>query len=87
MKRVTIVLPDELAELVDREALRRQTSFSKVVQQLILQSLSGAGETSREIPWSGLFHDQGMGPAEHLDEKLAADWADDLDRDRVVHEP
>jgi hypothetical protein len=82
MKRTTITLPDDLAELVDREALRRQTSFSGVVRQFILQGLSGAGEKPREISWAGLFHDPGMAPAEGLEEKLAADWADDLDRDR-----
>jgi Ribbon-helix-helix protein, copG family len=82
MKRATITLPDNLADLVDREAVRRQTSFSEVVRQFIVQGLSGAGEKPREIPWAGLFNDPDMVPAERLDEELAAHWADDLDRDR-----
>ena len=82
MKRATITLPDDLADLVDREARRRQTSFSEVVRQFILQGLSGSEEKPREIPWAGLFHDPDMIPAERLDEELAAHWADDLDRDR-----
>ena len=82
MKRATITLPDELAELVDREAVRRQTSFSEVVRQYIVQGLSGSEERPREIPWAGLFHDPDMIPAERLDEELAKHWADDLDRDR-----
>lgn len=82
MKRTTITLPDDLADLVDREARRRQTSFSEVVRQFILQGLSGSEKKPREIPWAGLFHDPEMIPAERLDEELAAHWADDLDRDR-----
>lgn len=82
MKRATITLPDDLADLVDREARRRQTSFSEVVRQFILQGLSGSEQKPREIPWAGLFHDPDMVPAERLDEELAAHWADDLDRDR-----
>jgi len=82
MKRATITLPDDLAELVDREAARRQTSFSEVVRQFILQGFSGKNEKPREIPWAGLFNDPDMIPAERLDEELAAHWADDLDRDR-----
>jgi hypothetical protein len=82
MKRATITLPDDLAELVDREALRRQTSFSEVVRQFISQGLSGLNENPRKIPWAGLFSDPEMIPAERLDEELAERWADDLDRDR-----
>jgi ribbon-helix-helix CopG family protein len=79
MKRSTVSLPDELADLVSREAARRQISFSEVIRQLIIQGLS---ETPREIPWAGLFHDPDMAPAERLDEELAKTWADDLSRDR-----
>lgn len=82
MKRATITLPDELAELVDREARRRQTSFSEVVRQYIVLGLSGSEEKPREIPWAGLFQDPDMIPAERMDEELAARWADDLARDR-----
>lgn len=82
MKRATITLPDDLAELVDREAARRQTSFSEVVRQFILQGFAGSNEKPRDIPWAGLFNDPDMVPAERLDEELATHWADDLDRDR-----
>lgn len=82
MKRATITIPDDLAELVDREAVRRQTSFSEVVRQFIVQGLSGAGEKPREIPWAGLVNDPSLAPAERLDEELAKHWAHDLDRDR-----
>jgi Arc/MetJ-type ribon-helix-helix transcriptional regulator len=82
MKRTTITLPDDLADLVDREARRRQTSFSEVVRLFIVQGLSGSKEKPRQIPWAGLFHDPDMIPAERMEEELAAHWADDIDRDR-----
>lgn len=82
MKRATITLPDDLADLVDREAQRRQTSFSEVVRQYIVLGLSGSEEKPREIPWAGLFQEPDMIPAERMDEELAARWADDLTRDR-----
>ena len=82
MKRATITLPDDLAEMVDREARRRQTSFSEVVRQFITEGLAGTEKKPREIPWAGLFHDPDMVPAERMDEELAGHWADDLDRDR-----
>jgi hypothetical protein len=82
MKRATITLPDDLAELVDREAVRRQTSFSEVVRQSIVQGFSGSGEKPREIPWAGIVDNPDMVPAELMDEELAKHWADDLHRDR-----
>ena len=81
MKRTTITLPHEVAELVNLEAQRRHTSASEVVRQLVLQSLSRSSEKPRQIPWAGLFSDPDL-PAERLDEALSEHWADDIDRDR-----
>jgi Arc/MetJ-type ribon-helix-helix transcriptional regulator len=75
MKRVTITLSDDLAELVDSEAQRRQTSVSEVIRRFITLGLAGSRERPREIPWAGLFNDPGMTPAEHMDEALAKTWA------------
>ena len=82
MKRTTITLPDELAELIAREAQRRRTSVSGVIRTLLAESLGGSDEKPREIPWAGLFSDPGMPAAERVDEALADGWADDIDRDR-----
>ncbi|HEX9671204.1 MAG TPA: CopG family transcriptional regulator [Thermoanaerobaculia bacterium] len=82
MKRTTVSLPDDVAELVDAEARRRRTSVSEVVRDAIVLGLSGARETPDQIPWAGLFHDPKMVPAERLDEVLKAHWADDIHRDR-----
>jgi|1186.fasta_scaffold262740_1 hypothetical protein len=82
MKRATITLPDDLADLVDSEAQRRQTSVSEVIRGFITIGLAGSPERPRQIPWAGLFNDPGMTSAEHLDEALAKTWANDIDRDR-----
>ena len=74
-------MTDEIAELVAREARRRETSVSAVVRQLILEGLAGTGERPREIPWAALFDDPGMVPGADIDD-LAERWADDIDRDR-----
>jgi hypothetical protein len=82
MRRTTVTLPDEIAEMLDSEARRRRTTISEVVRQLVVQGFSGSPEKPRPIPWAGLFHDPGMIPAEHLDQILQESWADDIDRDR-----
>ena len=82
MKRTTITLPDEMAELVAREAQRRRTSVSEVIRTLLAEGLGGSDEKPREIPWAGLFSDPEMPAAVRVDEALADRWADDIDRDR-----
>ncbi len=81
MKRTTITLPDAVADLVAREARRRETSVSAVVRQLILDGLTGSQKQPREIPWAAIFDDPGMAGAE-IDDRLAERWVDDIDRDR-----
>ncbi|HET9228525.1 MAG TPA: CopG family transcriptional regulator [Thermoanaerobaculia bacterium] len=82
MKRTTITLPDDLSDLVDLEARRRQTSVSEVIRTFILEGLAGTVAKPREIPFAGLFHDPGMVAGETIDEALKLHWADDIDRDR-----
>lgn len=82
MKRTTITLPDDLSDLVDLEARRRQTSVSEVIRTFILEGLAGTAAKPREIPFAGLFHDPGMVAGETIDEALKLHWADDIDRDR-----
>jgi len=82
MKRTTITLPEELAELIAREAQRRRTSVSGVIRTLLAEALGGSNEKPRVIPFAGLFSDPKMPVASRLEEALADGWADDIDRDR-----
>jgi hypothetical protein len=82
VKRTTISLPDDLAELAQSEARRRGTSVSAVVRGLIEQELAPPKEGPRSVPWIGLFDDPGAPSGADLEEYLADHWADDIDRDR-----
>lgn len=82
MRRTTITLTEDLAELLDDEARRRRTSVSAVVRQLVADSLLGSADRPREIPWAGIVDDPGGPPARELDEVLSREWTDAIDRDR-----
>jgi predicted transcriptional regulator len=82
MKRTTITLTDELAELVAAEANRRRMTVSELMRHLIRESLVGTPEKPRDIPWAGLIDDPAMVRAEEMDDALSKNWANDIDRDR-----
>jgi hypothetical protein len=82
MKRTTITLTDELAELLAREAERRRMTVSELMRNLITESLLGSQEKPRDIPWAGLVDEPAMVRAENIDEVLSKTWADDINRNR-----
>lgn len=82
MKRTTISLSDDLAELVDDEARRRRTSVSALVRDLISEGLVGTIDRPREIPWAGIVDDPQAPPARDADAVLAREWPGAIDRDR-----
>ncbi|MBI3925923.1 MAG: ribbon-helix-helix protein, CopG family [Armatimonadetes bacterium] len=82
MKRTTITLPDDLADIVAMEARRQGTSVSGLIQQLVRQSLMGTPERRRQIPWAGIFHDSEMIAGDQVEQALAESWPDEIDRDR-----
>ena len=82
MKRITIALSDELAELVEREARRQSASVSEVIRRLLSQALVGTEEGPRKIPWAGIVNNPSLVHGKDIDEKLDRDWGDDIVRDR-----
>ena len=82
MKRKTITLSDELAKLVEREAQRREVSFSEMIRQLITEKLVATAEHSRTIPWAGIVNDPGLVCGERIDETLGQEWSKDIALDR-----
>lgn len=82
MRRTTVTIPDDVAEILAREARRRDTSVSALVREFIEEGLDLTQDRPRAIPWAGLFDDAEMVPARHLDDELKRHWADDIDRDR-----
>lgn len=82
MKRTTISLPDDLAELIEHEAKRQGVSVSEWIRRAVRKAVLGGDSGTRPIPWAGIFDDPTMVRARDLDTELEQSWADDLDRDR-----
>ena len=81
MTRITISLPDELADRLRLDAERRQTSVSDVVRILVGEGLGLNSAAKRRLPFAALF-DAPEGPfARDIDQELEG-WADAIDRDR-----
>jgi len=79
MKRTTVSLPDDLAGCVEREAARRRTSVSEVVRVALAEHL-GLNKP-RTFSFIGIIDCAELPDAAHMDEYLAAHWADDIARD------
>ena len=82
MRRTTIALTDEVADLLSEEARRRRTSVSAVARELLTEGLVGSEAKPREIPWAGIIDDPAMPAARDLEEILEREWPDAIDRDR-----
>lgn len=81
MKRTTITLPEDLAEVVDREAARRRVSVSEVVRSALAAQLVGSPGTPRPLPFAGLGRSGFPDLARRVDEILDEDWVRDTRRD------
>lgn len=82
MRRTTITLPDEVADLLSEEARRRRTSVSAVARELLTEGLVGSEAKPREIPWAGIIDDPHVPPARDLEKLLEREWPDAIDRYR-----
>ena len=80
MKRTTISLPDELADLVKREARRRATSVSALTKDALSAYLGVGSREPRRIPFAGVARSGFQHTARDAEEILAAKW--DPSRDR-----
>jgi Arc/MetJ-type ribon-helix-helix transcriptional regulator len=80
MKRTTFSLPDDVAAALKREATRRRTSVSEVVRLALTTHLKHPQE--RVLPFESLG-DSGHQhtTARDMEEILAREWGDAVDRD------
>ena len=76
MRRTTITLPEDLAELVAHEARRRGSSVSDVIRQTISAALV---EKKRRIPFAAICDDGNLVTGEEMEQALEG-WSDDIDR-------
>jgi hypothetical protein len=79
MRRTTIALPDDLADLVEREARRRHTSVSEIVRTAI--SAHFKLDQPRELPFANLGRSGLPGVADRLEEVMAEEWLKDIEDD------
>jgi Arc/MetJ-type ribon-helix-helix transcriptional regulator len=80
MRRTTISLPDDLAQAVEREAGRRRTSVSEIVRTALTAHLHL--DQPRRLPFESLGSSGHRHTARDIEEILAREWADAIDRDR-----
>ena len=75
MKRITISLPEDLAEVVEDEARRRRCSVSELVRDSITREL-GVGEhcKPRKLPFIALGKSDYTDTAARFDEYLEEAW-------------
>lgn len=77
MKRITISLPEDIAEMLADDAHRRRRSVSDVAREAIAEHL-GVSENCepRVLPFVGLFAGEGKGDFDSgtIDEYLAEHW-------------
>jgi Arc/MetJ-type ribon-helix-helix transcriptional regulator len=79
MKRTTISLPDDLAGILERDARRRRTSVSDVVRCALTEHYKL--DQPRELPFADLGSSGYTNTATDMEEILAAEWADAIERD------
>jgi metal-responsive CopG/Arc/MetJ family transcriptional regulator len=80
MKRTTISLSDELAATVEREARRRRSSVSEIVRDAL--SAHFHLDQPRRLPFESLGGSGYTNTARDMEEILAREWGDAIDRDR-----
>ena len=82
MKRTTILLPDDLAALLERERRRRDVPVSAVVREALTQYLTDGphGEDAPRFSFIGAGHSGQTGAAplsERVEEILTREWSGD----------
>jgi predicted transcriptional regulator len=81
MRRITISLPDELADALEREARRRSSSASAIAREALSDylGLGPAGER-RELPFADLGRSGHNMTARDMEDLLEREWAPRMQR-------
>lgn len=77
MKRTTILLPDDVAGLLEREARRRETSVSELARQAVIEHLGLV--SPRRLPFVAIGRSGYGDTAERMEEYQAEAWVRDRD--------
>jgi hypothetical protein len=74
MRRTTIMLPDDLAALVELERRRRDLSTSELVRRALLSYLGVESGGPRRLPFAALGSSGTSDTSERVEEILAERW-------------
>lgn len=77
MRRTTISLPPELAEVLEREARRRETSVSEVARTALAEHLGLSGDRPRRLSFAGVGGSGRRHTARNAEELLADGFGQD----------
>lgn len=77
MRRTTVMLPDDLAKLVELERQRRNISTADLVRQSLEAFLKERTDRPR-YSFIGIARSDGSVPAARIDDYLADHWSDDI---------
>jgi hypothetical protein len=75
MKRITIVVPDDLVALLENERRRRDMSAGAVVREA-LEAYLAHGEPGKKLPFIGLGRSGHRDTSVRVDEILEKEWGD-----------
>ncbi|TMF54195.1 MAG: ribbon-helix-helix protein, CopG family [Chloroflexi bacterium] len=75
MRRTTILLPDDLAGLLDYERRGRGISTAMVVREALETYLTGASRGRERLPFAGLGRSGRRDTARKAEAILASEWA------------
>ena len=74
MKRTTLMLPDDLALAIEREARRRSCSVAKVTREALQERFGSAPEGSRPVPFADLGRSDHRHTARDMENLLDREW-------------
>jgi hypothetical protein len=76
MKRTTVVLSDELARVLEREAHRRHESVSQIARHALAAHLGLDRDTPRELPFAAVGGSGRSDIARNLEDLIEREWND-----------
>jgi hypothetical protein len=76
MKRITISIPDELADALQRQSRREHMSVSEIARKALEARLNPLPVVNgrRQLPFVGLGRSNETDVSERIEEILAEDW-------------
>lgn len=80
MRRITISLPEDMAQALGREARRQGTSVSAVARDALAQRLRLRADRGRDLPFAALGRSGTRDTARKAEEILAKEWRPDRGR-------